>query len=79
MQLNIIQPQKEQNNSICSNMAVPKIFILSIVRQRKIYDIAYIWNLKKGRNELILKRQTVTNVENKFMVTRREAGQGDWE
>ena len=32
----------------------PEIVILSEVRERQIsYDINYIWNIKKGTNELI--------------------------
>ena len=34
------------------------------------YDIAYMWNLKEGSDELVYKTQTVTDVENKFTVIR---------
>ena len=37
------------------------------------YDIAYMWNLKNGTNELIYKTEIVTNVET-VMVTRGESG-----
>ena len=38
---------------------VLEIVILSEVRHRKtnIYDLAYMWNLKKGINELIYKTE----------------------
>ena len=38
-------------------------------REREIYDITYMWNLKNGTTEFIYSR--VTDVEN--MVTRRES------
>ena len=31
--------------------------ILSEVRQRKTYDTAYMWSLKKGTNELIYRTE----------------------
>ena len=34
-----------------------EIIILSEVRERQIYDIAYMWNLKRGTNELIYKTE----------------------
>ena len=35
------------------------------------YDITYMWNLKKkGTNKHLQNRNRVTDVENKFMVTR---------
>ena len=49
-----------------------EIVILSeVVRQRQIsYDIAYMWNLKKGYKWTYLQsRNRVTDVENKLMVT----------
>ena len=41
-------------------------------RERQIsYDIAYMWNLKKGYKWTYLQnRNRVTDVENKLMVTR---------
>ena len=42
-------------------------------RERDKQDIAYMWSLKSGTNELIHK--TVTEVENKLMVTREEKGE----
>ena len=46
-------------------------------RERQIsYDLAYIWNLKQGTNELIYKIDGVTDVENKFMVTRVKRVEG---
>ena len=47
--------------------------ILSEVRQRQIYDIAYMWNLIKGYKWTYLQnRNRVTDVENKLMATTGE-------
>ena len=44
-------------------------------RKRQIvYDIAYIWNIKNGTNELIYETNSVTYIEKKLMVTRQEKG-----
>ena len=44
-------------------------------RKRQIlYDIAYIWNVKNGTNELIYETNSVTYIEKKLMVTRQEKG-----
>ena len=52
-------------------------------RERQIsYDISYTWNLKKWYKWTYLQnRNTVTDVENKFMITKGErAGGGiNWE
>ena len=58
-----------------------EIIILSKVSQkeeRQILYITYMWNLKKNDTyELIYKTGTkVTDIENKFIVTKREAGEG---
>ena len=50
-----------------------EIIMLSEVRERQIvYDITFMWNLKKKKstNELIYKAETVREVENKLMVSR---------
>ena len=45
-------------------------------REKQIpYDIAYMWNLK-DTNELIYKIETDSDLENKFMVTKRERWRG---
>ena len=60
--------KKEQNNAICSNMDGPRDCHTEwskADREGQIsYDIASMWNLKKGTNELIYKTETVTDVEN---------------
>ena len=63
--------KKGQNNAICSNMEGPRSPYMREVRQRQIsYDIAYVWNQKKGTGELIYKTE-VEHVENKLLVTWR--------
>ena len=53
-----------------------EIIILNEASQRQIYDIAYVWNLKKNyTNELIYKTETDTDLETDiktFMVTKGE-------
>ena len=53
-------------------------------RERQIYDITYMWNLKKGYKWTYLQnRNRVTDVENKLMVTKgKGCGRdklGDWD
>ena len=52
-----ISHKKEQNNAICSNMNGPRDCHTEWSKSdRQIYDIAYMWNLKKmGTNELVYK------------------------
>ena len=59
-------------------MAGPKIIILSEVNQddKEKYHITYMWNLKYDTNELICKTERLTDIENKLMVTKGEAGGG---
>ena len=47
-------------------------------RERQIsYDIAYMWNLKKWcKWTYIQNRNRLTDIENKFMVTKGEGGEG---
>ena len=40
-----------------------EIIILSEVRERQIYDIAYMWNLKRGTNELIYKTEIESQMQ----------------
>ena len=63
--------KKECNNAICNDMGEPRDCLTGVKsdREREIYDITYMWNLKNGTTEFIYSR--VTDVEN--MVTRRES------
>ena len=54
-----------------------EIIILSEVRKRQIlYDITYMWKLKNNTNELFTNRNGLTDIENKFMVTKEESWGG---
>ena len=42
-------------------------------RERQIpYGITFMWNLRYGTNELIYETETVTDTENRLVVTRGE-------
>ena len=42
-------------------------------KERQIsYGLTYMWNLKNDTNELIYETETDSDIENKFMVTKRE-------
>ena len=57
----LLSHKKEQNNAICSNMDGSRDCHTEWSkwdRERQIsYDIAYMWNLKMGTNELIYKTE----------------------
>ena len=38
--------------------------------------ISYMWNLKNNTNEFIYKTETLTDIENKLLVTKRERQSG---
>ena len=70
---------KKKNIAICSNMDGPREYHTKWSksdRERQIYDIIYMWNLKNNTNELIYKTETDSQTENKVMVTKRERGGG---
>ena len=41
-------------------------------RERQIYDITYMWNLKKMIQMNLQSRNRLTDIENKLMVNKRE-------
>ena len=56
-----------------------EITILTEQNQRQVsQDIPYMWNKKKKnyKNELIYKTETDSNIEYKFMNTKREREEG---
>ena len=57
----LLRHKKEQNNDICSNMHGPRDCHTSWNKsdtERQIsHDITYIWNLRKGTNELSYKAE----------------------
>ena len=47
----LLSHKKEQNNTICSNMDGPRDYHTKRSKsdsERQIYDITYMWNLKKN-------------------------------
>ena len=46
-------------------------------KERQIYNIAYIWNLKKTIQMNLFTKQRVTDVENKLTVTQKKVGGRD--
>ena len=65
----------EQNNVMCKNMDVPRDchtkWCKSDTERQISYDIAYVWNLRKGYKWTYLQnRSKITRVENKLMVIR---------
>ena len=69
----LLSHKKEWNNAICSNMDGPRDCHTEWSKsdwERQIYDITYVWNLKKGYKWIYLQnRNRVADVENKLMVT----------
>ena len=45
-------------------------------KDRHCYDITYMWNLKNNTNEFIYKTETLIDIENKLLVTKRERQSG---
>ena len=82
----LLSHKKEQNNAICSNIDGPRDchteWSKSDTERQILYDITYMWNLKKGYKWTYLQnRSRVTDVENKLMVTKGERGRdklGGW-
>ena len=74
---NITQPVKT-NKAICSNMDVPRDYHAKWSksdRERQIlYDITYMWNLKKKKIQmnLLQNRNRLTDLENKLMAIKEE-------
>ena len=72
----LLSHYKEWNNAICSNMDGPGDYHTKWSksdRERQIYDVAYVRNLKKRCKWTYLQnRNRLTNLENKLMLTRGE-------
>ena len=81
----ILLSHKKWNNATCSNMDDLEILIPSEVRQWKtnIYNITYMWNLRKGYKWTYLPNRNIrTDFEDKLMVqkgTGGGGGLGDWD
>ena len=63
--------------AICSNVDGPRGIMFSKVRERQIlYDITYIWSLKKIIQTNVYAEQKLTDIENKLVVTKWKAKTG---
>ena len=57
----LLSHKKEWNNAICSNMDGPRDYHTKwskSERERQIYMISHMWNLKYDTNELICETET---------------------
>ena len=75
----LLRYKKEWNNAICSNMDWPRDYHAKWSesdRERQIpYDTAYMWSQKKMiQTNSLQNRNRLTDIENKLMVTKGEAG-----
>ena len=79
-QWNIIQPLKERNNVICSNMDGPRDYHIKLSQREKdkYYMVLLICrNFKKWYKWIYLQnRNRLLDTENRLMVTKREKGRG---
>ena len=78
----LLSHKKEQNSAICRDVGGPRDCHTEwskSEREKQISDnITYMWNLEKRYGWTYLQnRNRVTDVENKFMVTK--GGRGDWD
>ena len=75
----LLSYKKEWNNTICSNTEGSRDYHIKWSKSYKgrqiSSDITYLWNLKNDRNELIYKTNRLTDIGNKFMVTK---GEKEW-
>ena len=77
------EKKKQQRNwgSICCNMDGPRDYHIRWSNQTEkdnYHDITYMWNLEKKWYKLtyLQTRNRLTDIENKFMVTKGERGRG---
>ena len=67
--------KKKKNNAICSNMDDLDIIILSKISQAKIIIWYHLYmESKKMIQAFLQNRNMLTDLENKLMVTKRDAG-----
>ena len=82
----LLSHKKEWNNAICSNMDGPRDYHTKWSKPDKdkyhgIYDIPYMWNLKKkkkkkDRNEVISKTERDSHRHRKETKEERRVGEG---
>ena len=76
----LLSYKKEWNIVIWSNMDGPRDYHTKRSksdRERQIYDITYMWNLKKWYKWTYLQnRNRLTDLENQILVTKGDSGGG---
>ena len=73
----LLSHKKEWNNAICSNMGENRDYHIKSNSERQIYDIIYMWNLKKWFKWTYLQsRNRLKDIENKLIVTKRKSRWG---
>ena len=74
----ILLSHKKGNKAISGNMDGPRGYHTKRSesgKEKQIYDITYMWNLKKWYKWTYLQnRNRLTDLENKFTVTKGEGG-----
>ena len=72
----LLNHKKEWNNSVCSGMDGPRDYHTkwSQTEKDKYHMILTSEILKKNTNELIYKTETLTEIDDKFMVTNGDSG-----
>ena len=76
----LLSHKKEWNHAICSNMDEPRDYHTKWSqsdRERQIYDITNMWNLKSRTNVLMYRTEIKFRyIENKLMATKGKGWQG---
>ena len=70
--------KKEWNNAICRNMDGPRDYHTKWSksdREKQIYDITYMWNLKYDTSELIYKTETDSKTSTNLRLLKGKAGE----
>ena len=62
--------------SIAATFMDPEITRVTEVRERQIYDIIYMQNLKYDTNEIIYKTNILTDIETHLWLTKGTEDQG---
>ena len=70
----LLSQKKKWNIAICSNMDGPRDYHTKWNQRQVLYDITYMWYLKKYKLIYIQNRNRFTDIENKLWLPKREGG-----